>query len=178
MSDPAFLTARFIRTADEISTYWSLTLDHHLDEVWAGLTAPDRLAQWLAPGTIELHLGGAARFDFQESGGAIDSKVTAIEPERLLEYSWSSPGEPLRPLRWTLEPIGAATILTLRLTIPAHEDTPRAAAGWAAHLEMLQAALIGAPMKFPLEVFRAAKDGYRAQLGQTYRKPLAAAEFC
>jgi uncharacterized protein YndB with AHSA1/START domain len=169
MSDPAFLTARFTRTADAISASWSLTLDHRIKEVWAVLTTPVRLMQWLAPGNVELRLGGAARLDFEESGGTIDSRVTAFEPECLLEYSWSSPGEPQRPLRWALEPIGAATILSLRLTIPAHEDAARAAAGWAAHLEMLQIALLGAPARFPYAVFKAARETYATQVAALSR---------
>jgi uncharacterized protein YndB with AHSA1/START domain len=166
MTESAFLTARFTRRGDVVQAEFHLTLDHHQSEVWAALTEPQRLAQWLAPGEIEPKVGGAARLDFPESGGVIDSAVTALEPERLLEYSWSSPGEPLRPLRWELEPLGAATHLTLRLSVPATEDMARAAAGWAAHLEMLQTALIGASPRFPFEVFKAARDGYRDQLAQ------------
>ena len=142
----------------------SVTLDNHLEEVWAALTAPDKLPQWLAPGQIELRLGGAARLEFGESGGLIDSTVTAFEPIRLLEYSWSTPGEPLRPVRWDLEPIGPTTRLTFRLSLPASEDAARATAGWAAHLDMLQTALVGVPTKYPIELFKAAREAYRAQL--------------
>lgn len=164
MSDAAYLTARFTPQAETITAEFRLTLDNHLEEVWAALTEPGWLAKWLAPGTIELREGGAARVDFGDSGGTIESRVTAFEPRHLLEYSWSTPGEPLRPLRWELEPIGPATLLTLRLTVPANEDAGRAAAGWAAHLEMLQAALIGVPSKFPFEAFRVARDAYREQV--------------
>ncbi|HZZ34061.1 MAG TPA: SRPBCC family protein [Phenylobacterium sp.] len=166
MTATAFLTARFTRKGDTVQAEFRLTLDHHQNEVWAALTEPQRLAQWLAPGAIALRVGGAARLDFPESGGVIDSVVTALEPGRLLEYSWSSPGEPLRLLRWELEPLGAATLLTLRLSVPAIEDVARATAGWAAHLEMLQTALFGVATRFPFEVFKAARDSYRAQLAQ------------
>jgi uncharacterized protein YndB with AHSA1/START domain len=164
MSSSAFLTANFSRSGDRVSAQWRLTLDHRVPDVWAALTAADRLPQWLAPGTIELRLGGVARLDFEDSGGVIDSRVTAYEPERLLEYSWSIPGEPLRPLRWMLEPLGSATLLTLRLTVPPKEDAARAAAGWAAHLEMLQAALLGAPARFPYPVFKEAREAYAQQV--------------
>jgi uncharacterized protein YndB with AHSA1/START domain len=139
-------------------------LDNHLEEVWAALTEPEHLVQWLAPGEIELQLGGAAKLQFADSGIVIDSTVTAIEPLRLLEYSWSGPGEPNRPVRWSLEPIGAAVSLTLTLAVPANEDAGRACAGWAAHVEMLAAALAGVSVKFPFEVFRAAREAYRSQL--------------
>lgn len=166
MSDPACLTARFTSTGDTTHVDFSLTLDNHLEEVWVALTEPAWLAAWLAPGNIELRIGGAAKLDFVDSGVMIDSKVTAVAPQRVLEYSWSSPGEPLRPIRWELEPIGPTTLLTLRLSVPANEDVARAAAGWAAHLEMLLTALIGVPTRFPFEVFKAARDAYREQIAQ------------
>jgi len=170
MSEPAYLTARFTLQPETTVTEFRLTLDSRVDEVWAALTEPGWLAKWLAPGEIDLRVGGTVRLDFGESGATIDSQVTALEPHRLLEYSWSIPGEPPRPLRWELEPIGPTTLLTLRLTIAASEDAGRAAAGWAAHLEMLQAALLGAPAKFPFEVFRVARDAYREQVAEMRAK--------
>lgn len=164
MTQPAYLPATFTRKGDKVEAQLSLMLDDHLEAVWAALTEPDKLLQWLAPGEIELRPGGAARLNFPESGTVIDSRVTAIEPFRLLEYSWSGPGEPLRPLRWTLEPVGPAVRLTLTVTGPASEDAARTCAGWVAHLEMLAAALAGIPIKFPFELFKAAREGYRQQL--------------
>ncbi|HEX2817490.1 MAG TPA: SRPBCC domain-containing protein [Phenylobacterium sp.] len=166
MTEPAFLTAHFTPAGDTIHADFHLTLDNHVEEVWAALTEPQWLARWLAPGEIELSEGGSARLDFGESGAVIESRVTAFAPQRLLEYSWSRPGEPLRPLRWSLEPIGPTTLLTLRLSMPAKEDAARAAAGFAAHLEMLQTALIGVPTKFPFAVFKEARDAYREQVAQ------------
>jgi uncharacterized protein YndB with AHSA1/START domain len=170
MPDPAYLTADFTLAGDTVHADFRLTLDHHVEEVWAALTDPAWLAKWLAPGEIELRLGGAARLDFGESGSVIDSKVTAFETGRLLEYSWSVPGEPDRPLRWTLEPIGPTTLLTLRISAPANGDPGRAAAGWSAHLEMLQTALIGVPVKFPFGVFRMARDEFRDQVSRLYQR--------
>lgn len=141
-------------------------LDHAATRVWTLLTDTARLPEWLAPGEIELRVGGLARLDFADSGTVIDSTVTAYEPQALLEYSWSGPGEPRRPVRWSLEVEGPdACRLTLTLITPSDEDVGRAAAGWEAHLEMLAAALEGVPIKFPFERFKAARDAYRARLG-------------
>ena len=108
--------------------------------------------------------GGAARLDFADSGTVIDSQVSAFEPGRVLEYSWSSPGQPLRPVRWEIAAAGEATALTLIQRTPLDEDPGRACAGWEAHLEMLQAALEGVPIKFPFESFKAARDAYRPKV--------------
>jgi len=134
------------------------------DAVWAALTDPAQLAQWLAPGEIALEAGGAAKLDFVDSGIVIDSVVTAVEAPWLLEYSWSSLGEPDRPLRWETRDEDGSTRVTLTVTVPEGEDAARACAGWVAHLEMLAAALFGAPMKFPFDRFKAAREAYNARL--------------
>ena len=134
--------------------------DHKLSDVWAMLTESARLADWLAPGSIELRDGGAAKLDFAQSGYIIDSKVTALDAPFLIEYSWSSPGQTDRPIRWELSPTRVGTNLKLVITLPAEDDVARACAGWEAHLDMLAAALEGVPIKFPFERFKAARGAY------------------
>lgn len=176
MSEPAYLTAQFTRAGDRVIAELVVTVYNPLQEVWAALTEPERLAQWLAPGRIELRVGGAARLDFADSGIVIDSTVTAVEPPRRLEYSWSGPNEPQRPVRWDLEPIGPVTRLVLELEIPAQEEVARSAAGWAAHLEMLAAFLAGVPIRFPFPTFQAARSAYSEQLAaMATDRPAAAA---
>lgn len=175
MSETSHLSARFDRLGERIIVAFSLLLDNPTQEVWAALTDAAQLPQWLAPGDIELVVGGAARLDFADSGVVIDSQVTAVEPQRRLTYSWSGPGEPLRPVRWSLEPIGPLTRLDLRLAVPASEDVARAAAGWAAHLEMLTAFLAGAPMRFPFDAFKAARAAYGEELAAMTTRPDMAA---
>ena len=134
-------------------------LDHAPDVVWRMLT--EATGQWLAPGRVEPRLGGAVRLAFADSGTVIESAVTAFEPDRLVAFSWSRPGEPTRPVRWALAPDGGATRLTLTVRAPESEEAARAFAGWEAHLAMLSAALAGAPIAFPFEVFKAAREAYR-----------------
>lgn len=139
-------------------------LDHGADAVWRMLTEPQAMAQWLAPGSMEPRAGGAVRIDFADSGTVIDSLVSAFEPQRLLAYSWSSGSEPERPMRWELAPAGTGTTLTLSLQIPAGEDAAKACAGFEGHLDMLEAALEGVPIKFPFQRFLQARSAYGAQL--------------
>ncbi|HXQ09449.1 MAG TPA: SRPBCC domain-containing protein [Caulobacteraceae bacterium] len=164
MSEPLFPLATFTRKGAVTEGRFDLMLDNHIEEVWDALTKPDVRVQWLAPGTIESRLGGAAKLAFEDSGIVIDSAVTAFEPMRLLEFSWSGPGEPERPIRFELAPVGAEVEMTLTVSVPADEDAGRACAGWAAHLEMLAATLAGAPTKFPFPTFKAASDLYRVQV--------------
>lgn len=156
--------ATFLRMGDQVQVVLERTFEHAPARIWSLLTEPAELPQWLAPGAIELRAGGAARLDFGDSGVVIDSLVTAFDPGRLIEYSWSGPGQPTRPLRWEILPAGQGSRLRLTLRLPASEDAGRSAAGFEAHLEMLAAALEGVPIKFPFETFKTARDAYRAEL--------------
>jgi uncharacterized protein YndB with AHSA1/START domain len=162
--EPLFRTVKFERRDGFVVATFGLTLENHLDEVWAALTEPARMVDWLAPGEIDPRPGGAVRLKFVDSGIVIDSTVSEVTTWKVLEYSWSRPGEPMRPIRFEMEPVGAAVGLKLTVGVPEAEDAGRAAAGWAAHLEMLAAALAGAPIRFPFEIFKAARDEYRLRL--------------
>ncbi len=139
-------------------------LDHSVDTVWEALTDPNWLVQWLAPGFIDAEVGGRVCIDFMDSGTTIESVVRKIEPKSLLEYSWSSGSEPIRPLRWQLSPLEKGTRLELTLRIPAQEDIAKAAAGWDAHLQMMLAALLGVPIRFPLDHFLKSRREFRVAL--------------
>ena len=148
--------------------YYIARLERLMDQdqpaVWAMLTEPDRFVEWLAPGEIEPRAGGAARLDFGDSGVVVDSTVTAFDPPRLLEYSWSGPCEPDRPVRWETAPAEGGTALTLTLCIPEGEDVAKSCAGWEAHLMMLLAAIEGVPIKFPFERYMETREAYKAML--------------
>ncbi len=139
-------------------------LDHDQDAIWAMLTDPANFQEWLAPGEIELKKGGAAKLNFADSGIVIDSTVTEFDAPRLLEYSWSGPGEPLRPLRWETEAVEGGSLLRLTLCAPEDEDMARTCAGWEAHLMMLMAAIEGVPIKFPFDRFLSTREAYNQML--------------
>lgn len=164
MTDSNDALGTITHTGNTYSARLERTLAHDPGSVWAMLTRPERMVEWLAPGQIELKKGGAAKLNFVDSGIVIDSKVTAFEPEALLEYSWSGPGEPLRPLRWELTETDTGTRLTLTLQTPDSEDIARSCAGWEAHLMMLLAAIEGVPIKFPFERFQSTRKAYGSQL--------------
>ena len=150
-----YVEARFSRITDQDSA-----------RVWAMITESANLPLWLAPGEIDLREGGAAKINFTDSGVVIDSTVTAFDRGHLLEYSWSAPGQPQRPVRWQLLSTPQGTIILLTIRTPEGEDAARAAAGWEAHLDMLEAALAGVPIKFPFERFKSAREAYREQLSR------------
>jgi uncharacterized protein YndB with AHSA1/START domain len=164
MTDELIICEPLIRSGGYVRGVMTMRLDHPASRVWSTLTEPQHLAAWLAPGKIDLKLGGAVKLSFEQSGVVIDSEVAAISPGRILAYSWSGPGEPRRPIVWTLAARDEGAELSLSVDIPIAEDAARGCAGWAAHLEMLAAALEGVPIKFPFERFKAQREAYREQL--------------
>src|SRR3984957_434179 len=103
----------FEREAGFTTATTTRQLDHPVAAVWRMIAEPARVAEWLAPGRIELRVGGAVRLEFADSGTVIDSAVSAFEDGRLVAFSGSKPGEPLRPVRIALSPDGAGATLTL-----------------------------------------------------------------
>lgn len=152
---------RISRVGNRFEARIERTLEHDQQAVWRMLTDSSLLPQWLAPGDLALSKGGAARLNFPESGTNVESVVTDVDPPRLIEYSWSGPGEPDRPLRWEAVATPGGTRLSLTLGIPDSEDIARTCAGWEAHMEMFAAAMEGVPIKFPFERFKAAREAYR-----------------
>jgi len=139
-------------------------VDASVEEVWAMLAEEAHRVKWLAPGTIELVQGGRAQLDFKDSHVVVDSEVTACEPPRLLEFSWSGEDEPKRPVRFELARQGDGTRIRLGVSIPEDEVVARSCAGWEAHLTMFQAALAGVPIKFPFERFQACRAYFDSKL--------------
>lgn len=164
MDDTTLTLGQISRTEAGFEGHLGRVFAHTQDAVWAMLTVPASMAQWLAPGTIELRQGGAVRIDFADSGIVIDSTVTAFEAGSLLEYSWSSGDQPQRPLRWSLQAVDGGTLLQLVVQVPAGEDPAKACAGFEGHLEMLAAALEGVSIKFPFDVFVQSRKAYSEQV--------------
>lgn len=139
-------------------------VDAPVDEVWSKLSEESERVKWLAEGSIDLAVGGRARLDFKDSYVIVDSEVTACEPPRLLEFSWSSGEEPDRPIRFELEETPEGCTIHLSVGIPEDEVVARSCAGWEAHLTMLQAAVAGVPIKFPLDRFKACREQFDAEV--------------
>jgi uncharacterized protein YndB with AHSA1/START domain len=120
---------------------------HPVEKVWAALTNPAQLAQWLAPGELELTLGGRVYLAFTDGDGVIDGQVTAIAPPRLLEFTWTDQDNDFGFVRWELVADDGDTHLVLTHTVP---ESARGfglpmLAGWHSLLDQLAALLDDQP---------------------------------
>lgn len=139
-------------------------VDVPIDAVWRMLSEESNRVKWLAPGAIDLVKGGRAKLDFKDSYVIVDSEVAACEAPELLEFSWSGVDEPMRLIRFLLKSTEAGCKIHLEVNIPEDEVAARSCAGWEAHLTMMQTALAGVPIKFPLDRFQVCRENFDAQL--------------
>ncbi len=133
------------------------TLPGPIERLWAYLTEPDKRAQWLAGGEMDLHAGGRVELVFRNSmltgryekppakfakheGGGFEGRVTECEPPRLLAYTWGKSSE----VRFELTPRGDKVHLVLtHRRLPSREDMVNVSGGWHAHLGLLAERLEG-----------------------------------
>jgi uncharacterized protein YndB with AHSA1/START domain len=137
-------------------------LCHPVEKVWAALTDPAQLAQWLAPGEIELTLGGRVSLAFTDGDGVIDGRVTAIAPPRLLEFTWTDKDDDFGFVRWELVANAGGTRLVLTHTVPeaARGSGVPMLAGWHSLLEKLAALLDGRPLSSSGDRWQELHDHY------------------
>jgi uncharacterized protein (TIGR00369 family) len=154
-----------------------------MEQVWAYLVQPDRMAVWLARGEIEPHVGGQVVIHHEENWPSAPSArgvVTAWDPPHRLAYTWSE-ASTNSEVSFELSPIegGVALVLTHR-HLPLGEETGFGS-GWHASLDALGLALGGAG---PAEIKAALKDTperekiYAAAVTDIEaRKPMSPADY-
>jgi uncharacterized protein YndB with AHSA1/START domain len=78
-------------------------VDTAIDVVWAALTDPGRLADWLGEVAGELRLGGEFRAHFFASGWQGTGRVEACDPPRRLRVLTRDADEPDAPFHHVIE---------------------------------------------------------------------------
>ncbi|HEY4200544.1 MAG TPA: SRPBCC family protein [Devosiaceae bacterium] len=129
-------------TGDTMQVVFRRHYNKPIEKVWAALTIPERLADWMGVATIDLRPGGKLSFDFG-SNGSMDLGISRVEPPHRLAWSWSLDGRETSVL-FELEPQGTGCQLTLThsgLNPRGYGSGVRA--GWHAHLEGLADCLDG-----------------------------------
>ena len=110
------------------------------DSVWQGLTNETLMAEWLAPTTLEPVVAGRVTIDFGDEQ-KVEGSVIEIDPQQVLEYSWTFSGEGDSILRFELSATGDDTNLVLEHRRLPPDQAVGYGAGWHAHLDSLQAML-------------------------------------
>jgi deazaflavin-dependent oxidoreductase (nitroreductase family) len=155
-------------------------LNHRIGTVWAALTEPDQLPQWLAfPAEIELRVGG--RVHLVPGQLTVDSTVTALDPPHRLEYGWHDRSNENVKVRWELTPHDGGTRLVFTEAFPtALADPDRVSGGpaelaaWHLVLDRLEATLGGQQPNLSTDGFDAHLDRYTRTLGRPGAGPALA----
>lgn len=144
-------------------------LHHPVAKVWAALTEPAHLADWLADATVELLPGGKLQLRFGNTGSVVDGRVMQLLPEKLFEFTWNSEEAAETLVRWELHPTPGGCRLVLTHTFPNDLTLPSMLAGWHTHLEGLPAALGGRPATWPWDRWHELHRMYQQQLAESQK---------
>lgn len=130
-------------------------IDRPVARVWAALTDPKILANWLGDVDIEPRVGGKYHLTFRESGLTMTGVITVFEPERVLEYTWleklEAPEMPQSLARWDVSAADGGCLLVLTHCFPkglARKDILPFLGGWEAFLDALAQGADGAFMPY------------------------------
>ncbi|WP_269715969.1 SRPBCC family protein [Caulobacter sp. NIBR2454] len=140
-----------------------------VEKVWAALTIPERIADWLGVewmGEPALSEGGPFTYRFTDTDMLSEGKVLKLQPPYVLEHSWVDNVMPGTIVRWELQPDGDGALLTLTNIFPAPEDAPRTAAGWTMILRSLEAHLDGGSVDWGGMNWSAIRDDYAERFGE------------
>jgi len=105
-----------------------------IDDLWAAVTQPERLARWMAAYTGDLRLGGQWEVASDDDGPWGRGTVTACDAPRGFTTTWHATGEEPTDLVVRLEPVEGGTRLVLE-----HSGVQSIfyGAGWQTYLERL-----------------------------------------
>ncbi|HLI66223.1 MAG TPA: SRPBCC domain-containing protein [Caulobacteraceae bacterium] len=147
-----------------------------IEKVWAALTEPERLADWLAVAKVDLRVGGEVELTWPTANFAARYVIREIEPPNLMVWGSTDPDNPQAELRWLLfqeDPDFMGTRLVLIETLLPPEHLLSIATGWHAHLHDLpEAALREAPLPWSAEREQARAAREVAELSPRYRERL------
>jgi uncharacterized protein YndB with AHSA1/START domain len=160
------------RDGDTYEIVFVRRLDKPIEKVWAALTTPERLEDWLGVVTPEdcgefAIVGGRFGLRFPVGGYRTRCQVVAVEPPRLFAWTWGLPDGPAQlagAVRFELAPDGDGCVLTLTNPGLVRQDLESVAAGWHTHLEALDGAAEGVRTDWSNERERPHLERYTAAL--------------
>jgi uncharacterized protein YndB with AHSA1/START domain len=133
-----------VRAADDgFELIFKRRLAKPLEKVWAALTVPERIADWLANAEVDLKVGGRFELFWPSHDFRMKGLITELDPPRLIAWTWPHKNHPRSIVRWTLEPDGDGCRLTLTQSGLSDPGLIDVAAGWHTHLECLPGAADG-----------------------------------
>jgi len=131
------------------------------ERIWAYLTDSEKRGQWLAPGRMELRVGGRVEHHFHHAdlshektppppneayaaGHVLHGTITRCDPPRLLGYSWGdAAGDSEVTFELTPQDGGEVLLVVTHRRLGTRQAMASVAAGWHTHLGILADHLAG-----------------------------------
>jgi len=126
-----------------------------IEEVWTYLTDSTKRGKWLAPGEMELKVGGRVELKFQhadlsphvesppekykdlENGDTVHGRITQLDPPHLLSFTWGEASDSSE-VTFQLKAEGADVLLTVtQRRLSDRGEMCNVASGWHTHLDIL-----------------------------------------
>ncbi len=85
-------------------------IPHPPEKLWRALTQPHLIQEWLMKNDFKPAVGHG--FKFSADWGSVDCRVTAVEPNRTLAYTWDVYGLE-SVVTWTITPTSTGTHLRM-----------------------------------------------------------------
>jgi uncharacterized protein YndB with AHSA1/START domain len=162
------LDGTYSETVDGVVLSFDRYMDHPIETLWAVLTDPARIADWMGQARIELHVGGVFHLKWHGGQGEMNGVITACDPPRLFEHIWDEGGD-VAPscVRWSLTPEGAGCRLALTHTFPKIDGRSLIgfAGGWADFLDVIPRVAAGAEDHGSHENYQRLRRGYAEKFG-------------
>jgi uncharacterized protein YndB with AHSA1/START domain len=138
-------TGRLVTTTTGFDLILTRSFRAGLDDVWAGVTEPERSARWFGRWTGEGGTGNSIKVQlaFEEGAPWMEMRIDACEPPRRLAVT--SLGEDGWRLELQLEAAGDRTELRLIHHLPSADGVGEVGPGWEYYLDLLVAARDGSP---------------------------------
>ena len=165
----------FERAGEHVDLRFERHYPRAIETVWAALTDPARLADWMSPADVEPLLGG--RFVlFTDRAEPMAGRILVWAPPCTLEISWSNQDAPDSVVRFDLATDGAGTLLVFTQRRVRFVCSGLMLPGWHVYFERLRRLLDGAPEKLSGPRWRALQAIYfdRCDLAGALRDPPAA----
>jgi len=130
------------RHGDLVDLHYERRYPRPVETVWAALTDPARLADWVGVARVEPHVGGRYEL-FIDDPRPMTGRILTWQPPRLLEFTWDTGEAPPSMVRCELLADGDGTRLIfthkgigfvwIGLVLP----------GWHIHLERMTSLMSG-----------------------------------
>jgi uncharacterized protein YndB with AHSA1/START domain len=97
-------------TTETLSVVVERELSYPPEKIWRALTQPHLIEEWLMKNDFKPVVGHS--FKYSADWGAVDCQVKAVEPNKILSYTWGAYGLE-SVVTWTLTPVGTGTHLRM-----------------------------------------------------------------